>query len=295
MNTATIRSRTTFPLIAALLIAAFPLAAASVPAVVSPAWLAERLAAAPATVAVIDARPALRSYLAGHIPGAQTLMVENLRSTAGGVPATPLPSEMLGVIAHRLGLRPEIPVVVYADESDVDATYVASVLRLSGIPQVSVLDGGFKRWTAEQRPVIAERRPMPTSASPLAPDPQALISIDEVRAAVEKKSALLLDVRPPEQFAAGHLPGAKNRFWMKDVSAGSFRPEAEVEAEFEALGATKEKPVIVYCNTGHQASEGFYTLKYRLGHPNVRLYAGSWLEWSMTPGAPKEISAPPQP
>lgn len=292
MNTS-IRSLTTFSLIAALLIAASPRAAAtsaSAPAVVSPAWLAERLAAAPATVAVIDARPALKSYLSGHIPGAQPLMVENLRSTAGGVPATLLPHETIGVIVHRLGLKPDTPVVVYADESDVDATYVASVLRLTGIPQASVLDGGFKRWTAEQRPVNAERKLVPMSAIPLTPDSQALITIDEVRAVVEKKSALLLDVRSPEQFAAGHLPGAKNRFWMKDVAAGSFRPEAEIQAELEALGASKEKPVIVYCNTGHMASEGFYTLKYRLGHPNVRLYAGSWLEWSMTPGTPRSLS-----
>lgn len=50
-------------------------------------------------------------------------------------------------------------------------------------------------------------------------------------------------------------------------------------------------PVIVYCNTGHQASETFFTLKYRLGFPDVRLYNGSWLEWSMTPGTPRETSA----
>ncbi len=36
-------------------------------------------------------------------------------------------------------------------------------------------------------------------------------------------------------------------------------------------------------------------LKYKLGHPDVRLYDGSWLEWSMTPGAPKESSTPAEP
>ena len=33
-------------------------------------------------------------------------------------------------------------------------------------------------------------------------------------------------------------------------------------------------------------------LKYGLGHPDVRLFQGSWLEWSMTPGAPREAGTP---
>jgi thiosulfate/3-mercaptopyruvate sulfurtransferase len=86
---------------------------------------------------------------------------------------------------------------------------------------------------------------------------------------------------------------------MKDIvpdgqpNAGSFRPEADVKAELEAAGVTAATPVIVYCNTGQQASELFYTLRFRLGYPNVRLYNGSWLEWSITPGLPKEVTPPP--
>jgi thiosulfate/3-mercaptopyruvate sulfurtransferase len=251
----------------------------------------------------------LKAYLAGHIPGAQPLGVENIRSASEGVPATLFPAEVLQLIVRRLGLGASRPVVVYSEESDIDATYIATVLRMSGITQVAVLDGGFKKWQAEKRPVTAERRPIAFSMETLVPDTRSLVKIGEVKAAVETKSAILLDVRPTDQFAAGHLPGAKNRFWMKDVvpagapEAGTFRPEAEIRTELEALGVTKDKPVIVYCNTGHQASEGFYALKYRLGYQNVRLYNGSWLEWSITPGAPKEVSpvalpvapAPPTP
>ena len=283
-----------------LLAATAPLFAAPSQAVVSPAWLAEKLAA-PGSVAILDARPSLKTYLEGHIPGAQPLVVENLRSSAGGVAATLYPWETLHLAMHRLGLGPQTPVVVYAEESDIDATYVASILRIAGLPDVSVLDGGFERWEAEKRPVTKERKLVPVSTDKLVPDGKALIPMAEVLAAVEKKSALLIDLRPPALYAAGHIPGAKNRFWMKDVvpvgqpNAGSFRSEAEIKAELEALGATKETPVIVYCTTGHQASEGFYTLKYRFNHPNVRFYNGSWLEWSITPGTPKEKDPAPAP
>jgi len=119
------------------------------------------------------------------------------------------------------------------------------------------------------------------------------------RLAAAPGSIALLDARPAEAFNAGHIPGAKSRFWKKDIvpegqpNAGSFRPEADVKAELESAGVTATTPVIVYCNTGQQASELFYTLRYRLGYSNVRLYNGSWLEWSITPGLPKEATPPP--
>ena len=287
---------TFFAIAAAPMLAAAPVG--GTPAVVSTAWLADHLAQE-GGVETIDARPALKGYLAGHVPGAQPLAVDNIRSTAGGVPAVLFPTETLQLIVHRLGLAPRRPVVVYSEESDIEATYVAAVLRISGIAEAAVLDGGFKKWQAEKRPVTVERKPVAFSMDALVPDTRSLVGIEEVKKAVEGKSAVLLDVRPSEQYAAGHLPGAKNRFWARDVvpagepASGSFRPEAEIAAELEALGVTKDKPVIVYCNTGHQASDGFYTLKYRLGYPNVRLYNGSWLEWSMTSGTPKETSDVP--
>lgn len=293
-----LRSRIVPSLAAVLLLAAIPATAAPVPAVVSPAWLAEQLAATPVNVAVIDARPSLKAYLTGHLPGAQPLVVDSTRSASGGVPGVLFPWETLSLVIHRLGISRSTPVVVYGEESDIDATYVAAVLRVSGVAQVSVLDGGFERWTAEKRPVTKERRVVPLTNDTLVPDAKALVGLEDVRAAVEKKSALLLDVRPAEPYAAGHLPGAKNRFWASDVvpdgqpGAGTFRGDVEIRSDFEALGITKETPVIVYCNSGHQASETLFMLRYQLGYPNVKLYLGSWLEWSMTPGTPKEVTPP---
>ena len=283
----------------ALTVLALPaFAAEGFPTVVLPAALADRLAAAPGSVAILDARPSIKAYLAGHIAGAQTVGVDSFRSTAGGVPGTLFPWEMVHFVTHRLGVTNAIPVVVYSEESDIEATYVATVLRIAGVGQVSVLDGGFKRWTGEKRAVTAERKPVAASTESFIPRPADLIALDEVKKAVETKGAVLLDARPADAYDKGHLPGARSRFWMKDIvpagqpDAGSFRSEAELQVELEAMGVTAATPVIVYCNTGQQASELFYTLRYRLGYTNVRLYNGSWLEWSITPGLPKEVTAP---
>lgn len=287
------------PIVLVLALAGTAAAAEVLPPVVSPAALADRLAAPSANLVLLDARPAIKAYLAGHITGAQTINVDSFRSTAGGVPATLFPMETIHFVVHRLGITADTPVVVYGEESDVDATFVSSILHIAGVKQVSILDGGFDRWTAEKRPVTAARKPVAASTEFFAARPADLVALDEVKKAVEAKSAVLLDARPVEAFNAGHIPGAKSRFWKKDIvpdgqpNAGSFRPEADVKAELESAGVTAATPVIVYCSTGHQASELFYTLRYRLGYSNVRLYNGSWLEWSVTPGLPKEVTPPP--
>jgi thiosulfate/3-mercaptopyruvate sulfurtransferase len=262
------------------------------PAVVTGEWLQANLDAQ--DVVLLDARP-LRDFLLSHIPRAQSVTPENLRGSSGGVPATTYPPEVLGVVLARAGIARGSHVVVYGAESDNDATYVATAALIAGAEMVSVLDGGFSRWTAEARPTTKDRLLSPLAKPSLQGNTSLLIPIDEVRKRVGDGKTVLLDVRPEEAWAAGRIPGAKNRFWKKDVDGGSFRPDAVTRAELEAAGVSWEKPVVVYCNSGHQASEGFYTLKYRLGHPDVKLYQGSWLEWSMTPGTPRETSAPEAP
>jgi thiosulfate/3-mercaptopyruvate sulfurtransferase len=119
--------------------------------------------------------------------------------------------------------------------------------------------------------------------------------LEEAVGRVGDGKTVFLDVRPEEQWAKGRIPGARNRFWKKDVEDGVFRPNEKVRAELEAVGVSWDKPVVVYCNSGHQASEALWMLRFVLRHPDARLYQGSWLEWSMTPGTPRETSAPAVP
>jgi thiosulfate/3-mercaptopyruvate sulfurtransferase len=262
------------------------------PAVVTGEWLQANLDVK--DLVLLDARP-IRDFLLSHIPRAQSVTPDNLRGTSGGVPATTYPPEILGVVFARAGVTSGFHVVVYGAETDSDATYVATAARIAGAERTSVLDGGFSRWTTEARATIKDRLLTAPAKPALRGDTSLLIPIDEVRKRLGDGKTVFLDVRLEEQWAAGRIPGAKNRFWKKDVDGGSLRPAAATRAELEAAGVSWESPVVVYCNSGHQASETFYTLRYRLGHPDARLYQGSWLEWSMTPGTPRETSAPEAP
>lgn len=250
-------------------------AAPVAPALVSGEWLHANLEAG--DLVLVDARPA-GDFASAQLPGARSVAVEELRVTTGDGPPASHPPEILSATFARAGVTRRSHVVVYGSESDLRATYVATAARIAGAERVSVLDGGFARWQREGRPVADA----PSVFSPAKPDLEAdtsfLVSIEEVRKRVGEGKTVFLDVRPEPQFRAGHVPGAKNRFWKKDVVDGSFRPAAEIRAELEALGVSWERPVVVYCNSGNQASESFHMLRYALGHPDVRLFQGSWRE-----------------
>lgn len=237
----------------------------------------------------IDARGG-KDYAEGHLPGAQLLVPDNLRSMRAGVSSELYPAEVLAVIGGRYGLLPDNMVIVYGKTTDFDASYVATALRCAGFTRVAVLDGGFARWAAEGRTVAKERPEVHVTTPKLQSPSGWIIGFDEMKAAVAKKDAIVVDVRGTEAFAKGHIPGALSRPAAKDFvsegqpEAGSVRPLNLLAEEYKALGVTPEKPIIVYCTSGYSAAATFFLLRFGLGYPDVRLYDGSFSEWSVRPG-----------
>ncbi|MBD3161719.1 MAG: DUF3365 domain-containing protein [Candidatus Eisenbacteria bacterium] len=286
------------------IVAAFPVAGQSTesfptaelgeafPPVLSPGWV-ERNLHGP-DLAILDARPSIRAYAEGHLPGARHLTSDNLRSSAEGVPGRVYPIEMIETIAGRLGLTQYARIVVYGEGSDPHAAFVATVLRAAGLQHVSILDGGLARWSAEGRPLSRSLEAVAPTRVRLTPTTRLFVGLQEVRQAVENGSALLLDCRRREAFESGHLPGAVHRFWKEDLAASetdgaaSFRPVEELEEEYRALGVGPQHPTIVYCTSAHTAASVVWSLRYRLGYPETRLYDGSWLEWASHPELERE-------
>jgi thiosulfate/3-mercaptopyruvate sulfurtransferase len=100
---------------------------------------------------------------------------------------------------------------------------------------------------------------------------------------------LLIDSRSPADFGmeAAHIPGAVNAYWLDDLLSKAnpvFRPRPELRKRYQALGARPGTTIVVYCNSGVQASQSYFALKY-LGY-DVRLYDGSFSEWSRSKDTP---------
>ena len=67
-----------------------------------------------------------------------------------------------------------------------------------------------------------------------------------------------------------------------------FASSNELADLYRSAGVSEDRRVITYCGRGYAAACGLLALKV-LGHQDVRLYDGSWTEWSADPNLPIEI------
>ena len=267
---------------------------AQAPRLITTAELGDVLAQRDSNVSVIVVRDDFTRYLESHIPKAVYLHVEELRAAERGVP-----NKLLGLVSYaalfsRLGIKPDRPVVVYSagETRDIDATYLAWILEGLGHPSVYVLDGGFGKWSLENR-TVTRRYPLigPTAFAPAAFTPDRA-TLEDVRAVLTARDVVIVDARNPDQYAGragaqlrrGHIPGAVNHFWQGDLTKVDFatvwKARDEVRAGYAAQGITPDKTIIAYCNGGLESSHVYFALHSLLGYPRVRVYDGSFTEWS---------------
>jgi thiosulfate/3-mercaptopyruvate sulfurtransferase len=257
------------------------------------------------SVRIIDLRTSLPDYLKDHIPGAVYLHFENLRVPRNGIPAqTPDRISLEKIMGDYLGISNDMWTVLYSERSNPNATFLAWVLDFLGHKRFGVLNGGWEKWVSDKLPV--------TQAYPvLIPKKffgkaksDSLAEKRWVRDRLSAKGVVIVDARPPKQYSGeegeeirrGHIPGAKNLFWETTTEGDEtkvWKRKEDLEHLFSEAGVTREKEVIVHCRTGREASHLYFTLKFVLGFPSVRLYRGSWVEWSADKALPVKTGMDP--
>ena len=245
-------------------------------------------------VSLIDVRSDLFTYLEGHLPGSVYLNTETLRASSAGVPAQLLSPGVYAELFDRLGLSFDVPVVIYSagETGNINATFLAWLLAGFGHPGVYVLDGGYFKWALEHRPVTQRYPRISNGSFPTAQFRPESASLAEVLIASRSGNELLVDARPAEQYAGragaqirrGHIPGAISHYWGDDLTQVGFghvwKSPALLRQAYEAQGITPDRSIIAYCNSTTEASHVYFTLRYLLGYPRVRIYVGSWTEWA---------------
>lgn len=247
-------------------------------------------------LAIVDVRQSWTGYLSNHLPGSVWLSIETLRAQQGDLPFQLLTPGAYAELFRRLGVDPARPVVVYSagDQFDIDATFAAWLLTSAGARQVYVLDGGYARWELERRPLTQRypRRAEPAGRFQPARFVPAVASLAEVEQAAKGNGALLVDARPADQYSGsagaqlrrGHIPGALSHPWKSDLEQRDlllvWKVRDSLAESYRAQGITPDRDIIVYCNSGTEASHVFFALKYLLGYPRVRIYVGAWSQWA---------------
>ncbi|HSM58476.1 MAG TPA: sulfurtransferase [Candidatus Sulfomarinibacteraceae bacterium] len=240
---------------------------------------------------LLDVREAA-SFDEGHIPGAVRVDLASLNREVDGVPGMLLSAERFARTMGRLGVSHRRPVVLYDDNWGLPAARVLWALTRYGHTNVAVLNGGIDRWQEEDLPVSTEATVSTPASFHLQPQDEHLATRECLEEQIDNSNVVLLDTRAPGEFAAGHLPGAICWDWINGVPLGSWdamRPPGELRQELAQLGVTSEKEIVTYCRTGARAAHTYLLLRH-LGFPRVRLYDGSWLDWSRHTKIRKELA-----
>lgn len=240
-------------------------------------------------------------YEASHIPGAVYMDLDKDLSApvedTGHGGRHPLPDIFdLTVVLSRVGISNATRVVAYDDQGGAMASRLWWLLKYLGHEQVFVLDEGYSAWVNAEFPVSSEQHVLIPAKFVAEVRHSMLVEMAEVQERLDDESLTLIDSREAPRYrgevepldkAAGHIPGAINRFWKDGLADnGSWKDAAAQTERFADLDSDGE--LVVYCGSGVTATPNIIALQ-EAGFSKVRLYAGSWSDWISYPENPVAV------
>lgn len=243
------------------------------------------------------------AYESGHIPGAvgwnwKKQLQDQLRRTIAS-------KEDFQQLLRESGIDNDTTIVLYGDNNNWFAAWAYWLLKYYGHEKARILDGGRKKWEAENRTLtqeVPEYEAGNYTIKTVQDKYRAYRS--DIADKLNNSNFGMVDVRSPEEFQgkilapdgvkelsqrAGHIPGASNIPWSKAVNDdGTFKSREELTKLYEQEGITPDKEIVAYCRIGERSAHSWFVLNELLEFPTVRNYDGSWTEWGNLIDAPIE-------
>jgi thiosulfate/3-mercaptopyruvate sulfurtransferase len=247
------------------------------------------------------------AYDQGHLPGA---VAWNWTSQlSDGIRRDVASREDFSRLLSESGIGPDTTIVLYGDNNNWFAAWAYWQLKLFGVRDVRILNGGRKFWLDNGLPLSTDVPAYQASGYEL---PEADYSLrafqKDILPRLGDSDFALVDVRSPAEYngeiiappgmsetaqRAGHIPGAASIPWAQTVREdGTFKSAEDLATLYEAKGITPDKDIIAYCRIGERSSHSWFVLHELLGYNRVRNYDGSWTEYGSLIGVPIEKPAP---
>jgi len=247
-------------------------------------WVAAH--AAEANVRIVDMRQ--NGFAEGHVAGAVYISPVAIRDAKAPPTFLPTPAAFEEMMA-KLGISDATRVVVYDERGGIYAARLWWILNYFGHTNVALMNGGWIKWTAEQRPTSTAAASQGAGKFTARPQTQWVATASDVVGAIGKPGVTIVDARTQAEIEGkdlrnirrgGFVPSSVPVYWedLLDAQKKTFKPADELKKIYEDRGIVPSKEVIAYCQVGMRASVDLFAL-HLIGYDRLRNYYGAWEEW----------------
>lgn len=255
-----------------------------------------------ADLRIVDLR--VRGYADAHIPGAVWLDNNAIRIADRPPTFLPTPAEFEELMA-RLGISNTTRVIAYDDRGGIYAARLWWILNYYGHTNVALVDGGWTKWTLEQRPTTPTVPALTRASFSVKPGTVKVATAQDVLAAINKPGVKIVDARTQAEIEGKDLRNIKRGgfiessvpvYWEDtfDPTTKAFKGAADIAKLYRSRAIQPADDVITYCQVGMRAAHDLFTLAL-IGHDLAKLrnYYGSWEEWGNRDDTPIKTKTTP--
>ncbi len=241
-------------------------------------------------VVLVDAQKA-RDYKAGHVSNAVNISRSEI-VVLGPFPNMLAPREKIEKALGKSGISNDTMVIVYDDNNNVDASRFWWTLKVYGHQKMKVVSGGLKALLAAGAEQTAEVPVVtPVNYTVSKKNTELIAALADVKTQLDQQAddVVLLDTRTPAEYNNGTIPGSillDNR--QNNYKDGTIKSVRDIHIIYREADVDPEKTIILYCRSGMRATHTLLAL-HNAGYRNLKLYDGSWSEWSSDSSLPVQL------
>ena len=239
-----------------------------------------------ANTIVLDVRKP-HEYAQGHLERAHHLTREALQPH----PPTLITQPQLESVLRNLGVNHNTTLILTDGRGGYDACYLWFLLRVYGFHTAAVVSGGYEGCVFDRVP-LTTALPATLPVGDVALSPRLDTHYADYAVVTQATSTTaLLDVRsidefqgkPPayDQCRLGRIPNSVHLDYREALDQTKGNKFKTKQALLDCYQEYLKQPVIVYCQVGVRSALTFFVLTALLDHPNVKNYAGSWLDYNL--------------